>query len=275
MGIEARRHNQQLGGKAAQGRFPLFKHAFFKLFTTRALVQMHIHQISVLGPMFDMPTWCVREDYRSGCLMFTRTTSSPHALNPCSFRQNAEPLGNSERAAACNPYEVFNFNSVQNKSARDGFSEICRNRLVRHTLHVSGDMKGQTTFTVIDEGWYEYPSFNQNFRGQASCYLYLTQFYYSEAFGDLGIVKHDSCTGAVAAVWHEPGHYPSEPHFVANPNGDGTEDDGVIVTPIMNGTDEGHLSYFLVLSAKDLTEIARMPLGASVPATVHGWFKFE
>ena len=77
------------------------------------------------------------------------------------------------------------------------------------------------------------------------------------------------------AEWHAAGHYPSEPHFVANPNGDGSEDDGVIVTPVMNGTDAKKQSYLPVLSARDLAEVARMPMGEAVPASVHGWFKFD
>ena len=131
-------------------------------------------------------------------------------------------------------------------------------------------------FTITITIRYEYPVFNNDWRGHQTCFLYLTQFYHDNStFGDLAITKHDSCTGTRAAVWHEPGHYPSEPHFIANPNGDGTEDDGVVVSPVMNGTDADRESYLLVLSARDLTEIARMPMGTAVPASVHGWFNFD
>ena len=211
------------------------------------------------------------------CIHFANTWENETAVSfDMPTWQDATPGGNGDGNQACNPYGVFDFASVSNKTARDGFNKFCRNRLVRHALHTSGEMKGQATFEVIDEGWYEYPVFNMDRRGQATCYLYLTQFYHDgAAFGDLGIAKHDSCTGKRVAEWHAAGHYPSEPHFVANPNGDGSEDDGVIVTPVMNGTDAKKQSYLLVLSARDLAEVARMPMGEAVPASVHGWFKFD
>jgi len=105
---------------------------------------------------------------------------------------------------------------------------------------------------------------------------YLTQFYADgTTFGSMSIVKFDKCKMERVATWNEPSTYPSEPHFIARdpsfPYVAG-EDDGVIVTTTMNGGSDGKLSEFLILDAKDLKVLARLPLERAVPATVHGWF---
>ena len=69
------------------------------------------------------------------------------------------------------------------------------------------------------------------------------------------------------------GSWPSEPHFVARP-GATEEDDGVIVTPVMDGADAKLASFLAVLDARDLSLVAKLPLGAALPGTVHGYFNF-
>jgi len=181
----------------------------------------------------------------------------------------SHPDGGSE---VCNPYAAFDF---QKWDRRDRFNAQCMNRLVRHVLHTAGPQAGHATSEVLDGGWFEYPVFNQKFRGQRTCFLYLTEWYHnSTAFGAMAMVKFDTCEKRRVAVWHERAHYPSEPHFVADPDGT-AEDDGVILTPIMDGTHPERHAHFAVLSAKDLSLLARMPLGETMPHSVHGWFKFH
>lgn len=175
-------------------------------------------------------------------------------------------------AEVCNPYSAFDF---QRWEGRNQFSARCVNRLLRHVLHTAGPLLGKVTSEVLDGGWFEYPTFNPKYRGKRNCFLYLTEFYHnSSTFGSMAIVKFDTCERRRAAEWHARSQYPSEPHFVGNPKGS-AEDDGVILTPIMDGAHSGHHAHFAVLSAKDLSLLATMPLGETMPATVHGWFKFR
>mmetsp|Transcript_79921 Transcript_79921/g.226049 ORF Transcript_79921/g.226049 Transcript_79921/m.226049 type:complete len:537 (-) Transcript_79921:121-1731(-) len=191
------------------------------------------------GVVFDMPTWESHPDTSGG---------------------------------VCNPYTAFDF---QVWERRDQFNAKCMNRLVRHVLHTAGPQTGQATSEVMDGGWFEYPVFNQNFRGQRTCFIYLTEFYHnSTTFGAMAVVKYDSCTKQRVAVWRGRAQYPSEPHFVADPSGT-LEDDGVILTPIMDGAHPERHAHFAVLSAKDLSLLAKMPLGDTMPHSVHGWFKFQ
>lgn len=196
--------------------------------------------------VFEMPTW----------------------QTPIDRRMNKEE--------ACNPYKIFDFDRILNKTRLDGFNKECVNQLVQHTVTISGPNKGKVSFEILDDGWFEYPYYNRKFLGTKSCFLYLVEYYHTGSdFGAIAIVKYDTCLRKRVAEWYEVAQYPSEPHFVGSPNAEEDEDDGVIITPIMDGADDQRLSYFLILDAKDFTELARMPMEESVPSTVHGWFKFK
>jgi carotenoid cleavage dioxygenase-like enzyme len=61
---------------------------------------------------------------------------------------------------------------------------------------------------------------------------------------------------------------PTEPVFVANPTGDGSEDDGVLLVMVLSD-DRDFLS---ILNAKDLKELARAEIGGD---EVKGAFTFH
>ena len=177
----------------------------------------------------------------------------------------------------CNPYAVFDFFRVEDEALRDSFNEVCGNKLKKHTLFKTGPRAGEAAVQTLDSGWFEYPHFNWHMRGEATCFTYLTQFYAdgTGVFGSMAIVKFDQCKGERVATFSEGSTFVSEPHFIArDPSHPYTagEDDGVIITTIMDGASEGKLSTLLILDAADLSVIARLPLERSVPATVHGWF---
>ena len=73
-----------------------------------------------------------------------------------------------------------------------------------------------------------------------------------------------------AIYWQEHGHTAGEPIFVPNPDGDGSEDDGVLLTVVLDGP-EGK-SYLLVLDAKDLREMGRAHVDGVVGFGFHGTF---
>nr|MBA3301397.1 carotenoid oxygenase family protein [Thermoleophilaceae bacterium] len=69
--------------------------------------------------------------------------------------------------------------------------------------------------------------------------------------------------------WHEPGSYPGEPVFVAEPGAAG-EDDGVVLSVVLDA--ERETSFLLTLDARDLSEIARARVPHHVPFSFHGMF---
>ncbi|XP_036433952.1 retinal Mueller cells isomerohydrolase [Colossoma macropomum] len=73
-------------------------------------------------------------------------------------------------------------------------------------------------------------------------------------------------------VWQEPDSYPSEPLFVQNPDAQ-NEDDGVLLTTVVNPGASQHPAYLLILNARDLTEIARAEVDVIIPVTLHGMYK--
>ncbi|XP_047530293.1 carotenoid isomerooxygenase-like [Vanessa atalanta] len=90
--------------------------------------------------------------------------------------------------------------------------------------------------------------------------------------GDAGsIVKVDTKTGEVL-YWKEPQCYPSEPIFIANPDGQG-EDDGVLLSAVLWSQDDRAIAL-LVLNAKNLEEIARahFTTPSQTAKCFHGWF---
>ncbi|XP_017548918.1 retinal Mueller cells isomerohydrolase isoform X2 [Pygocentrus nattereri] len=73
-------------------------------------------------------------------------------------------------------------------------------------------------------------------------------------------------------VWDKPDSYPSEPLFVQNPDAQ-NEDDGVLLTIVVNPGASKHPAYLLILNARDLTEIARAEVDVIIPVTLHGMYK--
>uniref|UniRef100_A0A8C7Q7T6 Retinoid isomerohydrolase RPE65 n=1 Tax=Oncorhynchus mykiss TaxID=8022 RepID=A0A8C7Q7T6_ONCMY len=75
-------------------------------------------------------------------------------------------------------------------------------------------------------------------------------------------------------VWQEPDSYPSEPIFVQTPDSV-EEDDGVLLSIVVNPGADQRPGYLLILNARDLTEIARAEVEVIIPVTFHGMYKAE
>lgn len=72
-----------------------------------------------------------------------------------------------------------------------------------------------------------------------------------------------------AKIWREDSCVPGEPIFVASPGAE-DEDDGVILSVVLDG--KSAKSMFLVLDAKDMTELARAEMAIPFPLGFHGTF---
>jgi beta,beta-carotene 9',10'-dioxygenase len=82
------------------------------------------------------------------------------------------------------------------------------------------------------------------------------------------IVKIDTTDGATRS-WSQPGCYPGEPVFVANPDAQ-AEDEGVLLSVVLDA--ESSSSFLLVLDAADLSELARADVPHHIPFGFHGQF---
>ncbi len=82
------------------------------------------------------------------------------------------------------------------------------------------------------------------------------------------IAKADTESGHTLS-WSEPGCYPGEPVFVAEPNG-ADEDAGALLSVVLDARSQR--SFLLVLDAADLNELARAEVPHHIPFGFHGQF---
>ncbi len=82
------------------------------------------------------------------------------------------------------------------------------------------------------------------------------------------VLKVDVSDGSTLS-WSEPGCYPGEPVFVAQPDAD-AEDSGVLLSVVLDERSER--SFLLVLDASDLSELARARVPHHIPFSFHGQF---
>jgi len=71
-------------------------------------------------------------------------------------------------------------------------------------------------------------------------------------------------------IWFEPGSYPGEPVFVPSPQPDRREDDGVLLSVVLDCRDAS--SYLLVLDAATLGELGRARVPHHIPFGFHGQY---
>jgi carotenoid cleavage dioxygenase-like enzyme len=81
------------------------------------------------------------------------------------------------------------------------------------------------------------------------------------------IVKVDVESGEFT-TWHEPAAYPGEPVFVPSPRAGRAEDEGVLLSVVLDVRGPG--SYLLVLDARTLEELARARVPHAIPFGFHG-----
>jgi beta,beta-carotene 9',10'-dioxygenase len=82
------------------------------------------------------------------------------------------------------------------------------------------------------------------------------------------IAKVDTESGYTQS-WSEPGCYPGEPVFVAEP-GAADEDSGALLSVVLDARSQR--SFLLVLDAADLGELARAEVPHHIPFSFHGQF---
>ncbi|KAJ5173208.1 hypothetical protein N7492_005801 [Penicillium capsulatum] len=111
----------------------------------------------------------------------------------------------------------------------------------------------------------ELPTMNPKLVTQKHRYTYAVTFRGESTLTD-GIMKFDGDTHELR-LWARHAHSPSEPIFVANPDGE-SEDDGVLLSVVLDGV-QG-TSYLLCLDARNLTELGRASMSGAVGFGFHG-----
>lgn len=119
----------------------------------------------------------------------------------------------------------------------------------------------------------ELPTINPAYATRPHRYVYGTSFRGLSTMMD-SLCKTDTLTRE-ALVWAPPAsHTPGEPIFVARPgaaldkNAGGAEDDGVILSVVLDGTAE--TSYLVCLDAKTMVEMGRAECDFAVGLGFHG-----
>jgi len=147
---------------------------------------------------------------------------------------------------------------------------------------VSETAEWQHLSPILDrEGteWFvELPRINEAHFGKAYCFVYGAGNpgrSIDEASAFNGIVKRDLCAkdGAPnAKVYKREGHFASEPLFLARGTPDSSEDEGVLMSIVFDGSTR--TSYLLVLDAKSMEMLAEawLPDGFTIPNTYHSRF---
>ena len=111
----------------------------------------------------------------------------------------------------------------------------------------------------------EFPYINDAYRGLPYCYVYL-QTWHHDTHNAMGIMKVDMCREK-SIGWQEVNKFPVEPVFAARPDG-AEEDDGIIMSPVLDSTDNSTSLY--IWDAKNLEVLTILSTPITVPFTLHG-----
>jgi all-trans-8'-apo-beta-carotenal 15,15'-oxygenase len=114
----------------------------------------------------------------------------------------------------------------------------------------------------------EFPSLNGDRVGRSYRYVYLGAAHHGTGNAPLqAVVKLDLETGAEKTYSVAPRGFTGEPIFVANPE-EINEDDGWLLILVYNAATHG--SELVILEAKELNPLAKIPLPLHIPYGLHG-----
>ncbi|KAI8878597.1 hypothetical protein K501DRAFT_277366 [Backusella circina FSU 941] len=124
----------------------------------------------------------------------------------------------------------------------------------------------------------ELPQVNPNFKLHKYDFMYGLGFAPSSVIQDGAIwdsiVKINMETKSVVGSWHKEYCYPSEAVFIPKPGSSNAEDDGVLVSVVMDSSKA--TSFLLILDAATLTELATADIGYVVPLSfAHGSYRLR
>jgi len=139
----------------------------------------------------------------------------------------------------------------------------------RYRIPVDGSQSPQKEleYKVLLKDYFELPKINEAFAKKKYSFAYGVGNENNSLFDYL--IKLDVRDGT-SKKWHEANCHASEPVFVADPNGGGEEDAGVVLSTVMD-IKKKH-TFLLILDAKTFTEVARAVIPVVLPYPLHGQF---
>ena len=189
------------------------------------------------------------------------------------------PCANSSGPANCNHMNAFNLDTL-----RDNSFEIPAGPLLRYTLPMAAEVPARRSKIgaprVLSTNGLDLTSIHPDKHGKSHRYMW--------ALGNEGdgvwynkIVKLDlepalskEARGSgddpapTVTEWYKYDHYPAEVFFVPRPGADLAEDDGVLLSVVLDGA--ANHSYLLALDAATLQPIAQANTSFALPFVSHG-----
>lgn len=156
------------------------------------------------------------------------------------------------------------------ESLRGSRSEIPANaigQLRRYRIPLAAVGPERVRYEALAETALELPTINQQYAGREHSFIYGVGGSASGSVPWPDRLSKISVSDARNTMWRREGCYPSEPVFVAEPNGE-AEDDGVILSVVLDG--KAGVSFLLVLHAKSMNEVGRAYLPHHLPFDFHG-----
>ena len=139
--------------------------------------------------------------------------------------------------------------------------------LTRYVLNMEAKKISHSTFpnTIKSKFINSFvPTINEEYRGREYCIVY---GWSAMDYSRMALVKKNVCDSTKDKVFYLEDHYSSEMHFLANPE-KRSEDDGVLVTIVFDGTKEQ--SYLLLMDAETFKPINSAYLPHNIPWSAHG-----
>jgi carotenoid cleavage dioxygenase-like enzyme len=150
---------------------------------------------------------------------------------------------------------------------RAGTADVPAGDLVRYRVPLDG---GRATATTLREGPVEFPTVHyRRYNGRPYRYAYLAETR-TDGVLPTHLAKVDVADGGtLAGEWTAPACRPGEAVFAPAPD-PGAEDDGVLVSLVLD--EDREESFLLVLDATTMDELARARLPHATPFPFHGQF---
>ena len=169
-----------------------------------------------------------------------------------------------------NIFEILNIKNLKNPnySYKENWEPYTKFKIRRFILNMD---TGKGTIYEYPIMWspknleVEFPYINDAYRGLPYCFVYL-QTWNHDANNAMGLMKVDMCTER-SIGWQEKNKFPVEPVFAARP-GACEEDDGIILSPVLDSTDNSTSLY--IWNATNLEVIAIISTPITVPFSLHG-----
>ncbi|CAH2108025.1 unnamed protein product [Euphydryas editha] len=161
--------------------------------------------------------------------------------------------------------------AINNMQSNPDYGQWCQSRPKRIEIPLDAPPLSHVETHLIADLGVETPMINYKLcNGKPYRYFYGIGSDVDTSYAG-SIVKVDTKSGAVLS-WQESKCYPSEPVFIANPDGQ-DEDDGILLSAVLWSNNDRAITL-LVLNAKNLEEIARTEFSTPSQTTkcFHGWF---